>query len=144
MYKHHRKIIVLIFFISTLISYYLKLDYSKIVSQSITILSFFLVILTTSITNLISSNSLVDKLKKSSDKQIVSKSELGVYITYIKTAFYFEIANIVLNCLFIILKNTIQICIIKILSILGFSILSINFYIIFLIFKFLIERQLYN
>lgn len=141
-------ILLLITFLCFGISFIFKVDYSIIASDGITIISIILAIYMTSFSSLVSSE-LADKMSKTQDKQLLGKSELGVLKGYLNVAVKFGIVNIIIGCILLLMKNKLNANIAKnivynILSAAGISSLADNIFLIYVLFTFMINRQLWN
>ena len=149
MYRIHKFFIGSIFLLTFLGIYYFDLNYKTIASDGITVVSIVLAIYMTSFSSLISSD-LAEKMKNRHDKKIPRKSQLGVLRSYLNTAVAFGISNIVLSCLCLLLeryqKKTGKAFDIayKFLSSAGGATLAVNLFLMFLLYKFMVNRQMWN
>ena len=148
MYGTDKIILLLITLLCFSISFIFKVDYSIIASDGITIISIILAIYMTSFSSLVSSK-LADKMSKAQDKQLHGKSELGVLKGYLNVAVKFGIVNIIIGCILLLMKNKLNANIAKnivynILSAVGISSLADNIFLMYLLFTFMINRQLWN
>lgn len=148
MYGLHKTILVLVTLLCWGISFIFKVDYSIIASEGITIISIILAIYMTSFSSLVSSK-LADKMSKTQDKQLRGKSELGVLKGYLNVAVKFGIVNIVIGCILLLMKNKLKAninrnIVYNILSATGISNLADNIFLMYVLFIFMINRQLWN
>lgn len=144
MYKKHKTIYMLLQIFLFIASFLIKLDYSNLASGSFTIVSIILAIYMTLVANLVSSD-LAKRMQNKEDKKLKGKSQLGVLRTYLNVAVITGIINICIGCVILLypvnLKNAIHYVI---LSSLGFSTLGGNLMLMFLLYIFMVNRQLWN
>lgn len=136
--------IVIIFI--CILTYFFRIDYCKIASEGITVVSIVLAIYMTSFSNLLSSE-LADKMKKTQDKQIWEKSQMGVLRGYLNIAVGIGIINIILGIITLMLENNIDsqyIVFYECISSFGFGTLGANIYMMYLLYKFMVNRQMWN
>lgn len=146
MYKKDKIILMIISILCCVISFKLKIDYSIVASDGITIISIVLAIYMTSVSGLISSK-LVGEMSQKRDKQLVGKSQLGVLKSYLKNAVKLAIFNMVISGIILIVNNKLESntqknLVYYVLSALGVSSLADNIFLMYLIFEFMINRQL--
>ncbi len=155
MYRYHKIILFITFIIIFLLTYLLKCNFQDIASECISIISIAMAIYAICISSLISSP-LLEKLKLTLDKQIKHKTQLGVLKCYIQIAMIISILTIVFACISkltslkfenMILSKEILIEIFDKLNLLQFfsstcfALFALNFVFIWLIFIFIINRQ---
>lgn len=156
MYKNHKKILRVVFIIVFFISFMLKINFAIIASDCISIVSFALAIYTICISCLIGSP-LLENLRLMPDFHIKEKTQLGVIKCYIVNASYTSLATLIMAY---ISKLTFNISVfdgienefitsilyninwVQIFSSLCFSLFSLNFAFIIIIFIFIISKQL--
>lgn len=156
MYNEHKLKLIIDFAIIFFISFISNMNFSDLSSECIAIVSINLAIYTVCIGCLINSTLLI-KMKNSKDKKIGGKTELGVLKTYMELAMKNSIITIVLACVYKIRIFEIPKCIpmsdfitliiknqqfVRIFSSICFSFFSINFIFIWLIFIFIINKQM--
>ena len=100
----------------------------------------------TSFSGLVSSD-LAKKMQRKEDKIINGKSQLGVLKGYLNAAVGKGIINIVVSCISLILKDKMIEIVNKntvyyIVSAIGISTLAANLFLMFLLFLFMVNRQL--
>ncbi len=147
MYKEHKVVLFFISFCCGILSYIFKVDYSIIASEGITVVSIVLVIYMTSFSGLVSSK-LANKMYRKEDKRIIGKSQLGVLKNYLNAAVGICIVNITVGCITLILdsligemqKNNIY----YMISAFGTCTLAVNLLFMFLLFRFMVNRQLWD
>lgn len=155
MYRNHKRYLTLIFVLVFSITYYLKCDFKDIASDCISIISIALAIYAVCISNLIGSP-LLEKLKATVDNQITHKTQLGVIKKYIQNAMAISIVTIISSCIIKITSYTIDntifeakilyvifqgIEVYQIYSSSCFGLFSLNFGYLWIIFIFIINRQ---
>lgn len=148
MYKRHKVIIMLIMIICGATSICLKVDYAGIASEGITVVSIVLAIYMTSFSSLVSSD-LARKMQSKEDKIVNGKSQLGVLKNYLNMAVWIGIINIVVACVSLIIYSKTSEIVDKnawyyFVSACGCSTLGANLYLMFLLFRFMVNRQLWN
>ena len=102
----------------------------------------------TSFSGLVSSD-LAKKMQRKEDKIINGKSQLGVLKGYLNAAVGIGIINIVVSCISLILKDKMIEIVNKntvyyIVSAIGISTLAANLFLMFLLFRFMVNRQLWD
>lgn len=137
MYKKHKIIIFIAVFILFIIAFYYKIDASAFSSVNITLLSVNLITYIVSFSKLIPSE-MAEKMKRTEDTEIKGKSQLGVLRAYLHTAVVTGILNIILNCILLIYNNNNTFY--YILSAVAFSLLGLNLILMYLLYKFIINR----
>lgn len=141
MYKEHKLLLISIFVIVFFIALYFRIDYQRISSDVISIISVFMGIYAISISGLIGSE-LSKKMKKAQDNKCRTKTELGVLTNYFKYANIIAIMTIILSCITNIIEVNINYKVdIYIFYSVCTSLLSINFYFALLIIKFILDIQ---
>lgn len=148
MYKRHRVIFFVLMFLLVLLSLGLHIDYAEIASDGITVVSIVLAIYMTSFSGLISSE-LADKMQRKEDSELRGKSQLGVLRNYLNAAVCIGIINIVVACASLILASKVENVVNRglwydIISACGTATLGGNIYLMFLLFRFMVNRQLWN
>lgn len=141
MYKKHKIITLVAFVIVFIISYIMKLDYNQIATESITVVSIALAVYMASFSQLAASE-LAEEMKKTPDKRIIGKSELGVLESYLKLAIKFGLASIIIGCAYLLDFNIELEKSGNFVSSICLAVLSINFVFIWILFNFMINRQL--
>lgn len=148
MYKKHRVIWTLIMFLFGVISFLFCVDYADIASDGITVVSIILAIYMTSFSSLVSSE-LAKKMQRKEDSELIGKSQLGVLRSYLNAAVCIGIINIIISCVALILSSKMELVVNKgvayyIVSACGCATLAGNIYLMFLLFRFMVNRQLWN
>ena len=148
MYKKHRVMLVLVILLFGAISYLFSVDYADIASDGITVVSIILAIYMTSFSGLVSSD-LAKKMQRKEDSELAGKSQLGVLRSYLNAAVCIGIINIIISCVATILASKMELVVNKgvvyyILSACGCATLAGNIYLMFLFFRFMVNRQLWN
>lgn len=141
MYKKHRRLIVVIFIVVSMIGYLCEINYDLIASEVITIVSIALAVYIASFSQLASSQ-LANQMKNTSDKKIPGKSQLGVIAQYLKAALVFGLSSIVISCVCLVDIIPTALIIADVISSIALGVLSVNFVFIWLLFEFMINRQL--
>ena len=147
MYKKHKIVLGIIVICCGILSYVFKVEYSVIASDGITVVSIVLAIYMTSFSGLVSSD-LAKKMQRKEDKIINGKSQLGVLKGYLNAAVGIGII-IVVSCISLILKDKMIEIVNKntvyyIVSAIGISTLAANLFLMFLLFRFMVNRQLWD
>lgn len=148
MYKKHRVMLVLVILLFGAISYLFSVDYADIASDGITVVSIILAIYMTSFSGLVSSD-LAKKMQRKEDSELAGKSQLGVLRSYLNAAVCIGIIDITISCVATILASKMELVVNKgvvyyILSACGCATLAGNIYLMFLLFRFMVNRQLWN
>lgn len=148
MYKKHRVMLVLVMLILGVISYLFSVDYADIASDGITVVSIILAIYMTSFSGLVSSD-LAKKMQRKEDSELAGKSQLGVLRSYLNNAVFIGIINIIISCVALILASKMELvenkgALYYIVSACGCATLAGNIYLMFLLFRFMVNRQLWN
>ena len=148
MYKKHRVMLVLVILLFGAISYLFSVDYADIASDGITVVSIILASYMTSFSGLVSSD-LAKKMQRKEDSELAGKSQLGVLRSYLNAAVCIGIINIIISCVATILASKMELVVNKgvvyyILSACGCATLAGNIYLMFLLFRFMVNRQLWN
>lgn len=148
MYKKHRVMLVLVMLILGVISYWFSVDYADIASDGITVVSIVLAIYMTSFSGLVSSD-LAKKMQRKEDSELAGKSQLGVLRSYLNNAVFIGIINIIISCVALILASKMELvenkgAVYYIVSACGCATLAGNIYLMFLLFRFMVNRQLWN
>lgn len=144
MYFKDKIILFIVSCISLVSSWLWKFDYADIASDSMTIISIALAVYMTIFSSLMSSE-LADKMKKTKDNYFKEKTEMGVLQTYLKNAIYVGCINILLSCgVLIIESKKINQYIYLFISSIGITTLVCNIYFMYLMYKFMINRQLWG
>lgn len=148
MYKKHRVMLVLVILLFGAISYLFSVDYADIASDGITVVSIILAIYMTSFSGLVSSD-LAKKMQRKEDSELAGKSQLGVLRSYLNAAVCIGIINIIISCVATILASKMELVgnkgvVYYILSACGCATLAGNIYLMFLLFRFMVNRQLWN
>lgn len=148
MHKKHKIVLGIIVICCGILSYVFKVEYSVIASDGITVVSIVLAIYMTSFSGLVSSD-LAKKMQRKEDKIINGKSQLGVLKGYLNAAVGIGIINIVVSCISLILKDKMIEIVNKntvyyIVSAIGISTLAANLFLMFLLFRFMVNRQLWD
>jgi len=148
MYKRHRVGLMLVIIILGLVSFCFKVDYAVIASDGITVVSIILAIYMTSFSGLVSSE-LAKKMQRKEDAELTGKSQLGVLKNYLNAAVCIGIVNIVIACITLIVFSKMELvidkgCMYYLLSSCGSATLCGNIYLMFLLFRFMVNRQLWN
>lgn len=148
MYKKHKVMLALIMVCCGILSYVFKVRYSIIASDGITVISIVLAIYMTSFSGLVSSE-LAKKMQRKEDKILNGKSQLGVLKSYLNAAVGIGIINIVIACLSMILDDLMGAMVDKnigyyIVSAVGMGTLAANLFLMFLLFRFMVNRQLWD
>lgn len=141
MYKKHRTVIVMLFILISVVGYLCGIKYELIASEVITIISIALAVYIASFSQLASSQ-LAKEMKVTSDKIIPGKSQLGVIAQYLKAALVFGLLSIVIRCTCLMKVIPENLIVTDVLSAIALGILSVNFVFIWLLFEFMINRQL--
>lgn len=94
MYKKHKWSLLIIFVVSALASYFLKVNYSKIAGAAITVVSIALAVYIGAASCLLGSP-YAEKLRSIRDEEDKTKTSLGVLAQYLRTAGGFGIATII-------------------------------------------------
>lgn len=148
MYGKHKLIIGIIFISVGVLSYFFCIDYSWIATEGITVVSIMIAVYMTSFSSIVSSK-LGDILQRKVEKNSNCKSQLGILKEYLSFAVLAGIIDIILSCISIILsKETTNIIyqtkFYYLISAIGLATLGVNFFFLLLLFKFMINRQLWN
>jgi len=148
MYKKHSVILVLVMLILFVISYFFSVDYVDIASDGITVVSIILAIYMTSFSGLVSSD-LAKKMQRKEDSELTGKSQLGVLRSYLNYAVSIGTLNIITSCVSLILASKMELvenkgAVYYIISACGCATLAGNIYLMFLLFRFMVNRQLWN
>lgn len=148
MYKKHSVILALVMLILGVISYFFSVDYADIASDGITVVSIILAIYMTSFSGLVSSD-LAKKMQRKEDSELTGKSQLGVLRSYLNHAVFIGIINIIISCVVLILASKMEMienkgAVYYIVSACGCATLAGNIYLMFLLFRFMVNRQLWN
>ena len=135
MYKKHKIVLGIIVICCGILSYVFKVEYSVIASDGITVVSIVLAIYMTSFSGLVSSD-LAKKMQRKEDKIINAAVGIGII-------------NIVVSCISLILKDKMIEIVNKntvyyIVSAIGISTLAANLFLMFLLFRFMVNRQLWD
>lgn len=141
MYKEHKALMLVVLTTVFIASYVLKINYNLIATETITIISIALAVYMASFSQLAASK-LAEEMKKTPDKKIFGKSELGVLESYLKKAIIFGLISIVISCMYLLDINVDVSKYENIFSSIALSILSVNFIFIWLLFNFMVNRQL--
>ena len=100
----------------------------------------------TSFSSLISSE-LAEKMKNKEDEFIKGKSQLGVLRTYLNLAVASGILNIMLGCIVLLYKDILKEIyntIYYLLSSIVFSTFGLNLTLMYLLYNFMVNRQLWS
>ena len=148
MYKKHSVILTLIMLILGVISYYFSVDYADIASDGITVVLIILAIYMVSSSGLASSD-LAKKMQRKEDSELTGKSQLGVLRGYLNYTVFIGIINIIISCVAQILASKMELIDNKgamyyIISASGCATLAGNIYLMFLLSRFIANRQLWN
>ena len=149
MYKKDKWIIILIFILVSLISYFITFDLKQISGEAITIISIALAVYTASFSGLISSP-LLRLMRRKQDVILMNKTQLGVLESYLRFSINIGLICIIMCCLIKLFPNynidgnTSYIYSYRVFSAIGIGVLSINIYCIWLLSRFMINRQLRN
>lgn len=148
MYKKHSVILTLIMLILGVISYFFSVDYADIASDVITIVSIILAIYMISFSGL-GSSALAKKMQRKEDSELTGKSQLGVLRGYLNYAVFIGIINIIISYVALILASKMELvdnkgAVYYIISASGCATLSGNIYLMFLLSRFIVNRQLWN
>lgn len=148
MYKKHKIMLGIIVICCGILSYTFKVEYAIIASDGITVVSIVLAIYMTSFSGLVSSD-LAKKMQRKEDKILNGKSQLGVLKGYLNAAVGIGIINIVVSCISLILKDKMIETVNKntayyIVSAIGIGTLAANLFLMFLLFRFMVNRQLWD
>lgn len=148
MYKKHRVMLMLVMSFFGAISYLFSVDYVVIASDGITVVSIILAIYMTSFSSLVSSE-LAKKMQRKEDSELAGKSQLGVLRSYLNAAVCIGIINIIISCISMVLTSKMELVVNKgvvyyIVSACGCATFAGNIYLMFLLFRFMVNRQLWN
>lgn len=148
MYKKHRVFLALIIILCGAVSFAYKVDYAEIASEAITVVSIVLAIYMTSFSGLVSSE-LAKTMQRKEDKILTGKSQLGVLRSYLNVAVVTGILNIIVACISLIISSKMETTIEKgilyyIVSASGCSTLGANIFLMLLLYRFMVNRQLWN
>lgn len=148
MYKKHKVILALITICFGIMSYVFKVKYSIIASDGITVISIILAIYMTSFSGLVSSD-LAKRMQRKEDKILNGKSQLGVLKSYLNAAVGIGIINIIVACISLILDDKMSEIVNKnvayyIVSAVGTGTLAANIFLMYLLFRFMVNRQLWD
>lgn len=148
MYKKHSVILTLLMFIFGAISYLFSIDYADIASDGIVVVSIILAIYMTSFSGLVSSD-LAEKMQQKQDSELTGKSQLGVLRSYLNHAVFIGIINIIISCVVLILASKMKMIenkgdVYYIISACGCATLAGNIFLMFLLYLFMVNRQLWN
>ena len=148
MYKKHRVMLTLVMLFLGAISYLFSVDYAVIASDGITVVSIILAIYMTSFSSLVSSE-LAKKMQRKEDSELAGKSQLGVLRSYLNAAVCIGIINIIISCISMVLASKMELVVNKgvvyyIVSVCGCATLAGNICLMFLLFRFMVNRQLWN
>lgn len=148
MYKKHKVMLGLITICCGIISFMFKVSYSIIASDGITVISIVLAIYMTSFSGLVSSG-LAKKMQRKEDKILNGKSQLGVLKSYLNAAVGIGIINIFVGCITMILDDKMSGIVNKnivyyLISALGMGTLVANLFLMYLLFRFMVNRQLWD
>lgn len=146
MYRKHRWKLGCVIILICLLSYLLKLDYSTVASEGITVVSIVLAIYMTSFSNLIASD-LAEELKQIQDKEMKEKSQMGVLKGYLNIAVGTGIVNIVLGILVLTFEKKLGeewFWVYDLICSVGFASLGANIYMMYLLYKFMVNRQMWH
>lgn len=139
MYKKDKKIILCLIIIVMGVTYRLQWDFKDVASECISVVSIALAIYTICISSLIGSG-LLNSLKNSVDKNITYKTELGVLKSYLENAVVVSIVTIMFACISKVAyfeNNDIN----RLFSAFCFAVFTLNFMFIWLIFIFIMNKQ---
>lgn len=98
MYKSHKIIVVAIFLVTGLISWFAHIEFYNVVSNLLTITSIILGFYIAALASLFG-NEALKKMGQKQDKQIKSKTELGVLLSYYRKSIIVSFIVIVLAIL---------------------------------------------
>lgn len=99
MYKKHKRLITVLFVLIFILSLWLKADYSKIAEANISIMAIAIAVYTGA-TSVILGSPYATQMKAQPDKEIKTKTSLGVLASYLRTAGAFAIATIVVSTIY--------------------------------------------
>ncbi len=150
MEKRDRIYIILSGLITALCGYFFKLDYSSLAESGLTLSSIVFAVYIAAIIGLINTD-LSKKMKKTVAPKQQSKSQLGVLITYFKSAIFCSIATIFLSSLILLLNKQNEPISSQLLLHIQYatSLLGLVFYVENLTFfaiitRFILNRQIWN
>lgn len=148
MYKKHKVMLALITICCGIISFVFKVRYSIIASDGITVISIILAIYMTSFSGLVSSE-LAKRMQRKEDKILNGKSQLGVLKGYLNAAVGIGIINIIVACISLIAEDKMSGIVNKnvvyyIISAIGTGTLAANLFLMYLLFRFMVNRQLWD
>lgn len=140
MHKNHKIIICFVGFTIFIITFYFNLNFEKITSECVSIVSFSLAIYTICISNLIGSP-LLERLRSTEHNEDRNCTQLGILKKYILYALYTAVITLVLACVCKLdfITNAMAD---RIFQAICFSLFSLNFAFIIIIFGFIINKQL--
>ncbi len=137
MYKKHKVICLLTFVIVSFISYKYKLDPQNMASDILTITAIILGFYITALSTLFG-NKVIKNMAKKQDKQLRSKTELGVLLSYYKISIVISFATIITSIISILLCNKytcILMMINNIIASLMLGLVFVSLYLMFILLK---------
>lgn len=148
MYKLHKIIQIFVFIFISLLSFFIKIDYSSIASDSIEVVSIALAVYLAAYAGLQGDSNLAKSLRTKEDKKVKTKTQLGVFNSYIKTALLIGLSTIVISFTIIVIDKyfsldttiTIKTDWYYVLSSISFALFALNLVLICLIGRFIINR----
>lgn len=146
MEKHDYWAALVIGILSALISIFIKIDYSPLASSGLTLSSIVLAVYVAAIIGLVNTT-LSQKMQKTISNSHTDKTQMGVLTSYLKKAISLSIGTIIISSLFLLFKD----CgkgsyelIRRIMSVLGIVFYSENLLFLWMIIRFMLNRQIWN
>ena len=139
---------VLLTVLVSIVGYFLKIDYSKIASEGLTLASIVLAVYVSAMIGLINT----DLAKKMANTLSAPKSEytqLGQLTVYFKHASAYAVATIVISSIFLLVPElevgsaVFDVCL-RVLSVFGLVVYALNLMFMGLILRFMLNRQIWN
>lgn len=143
MYTRHKTALIFCVLICFTIAFAIDLDFSEIAGASITVASIAMGVYIATASALLGSP-FARKLKSQQDKNVSTKSSLGVLSNYFRIAGSFCVILIVFSCTYLIhfeipLSNSFIFFLSRFISAIAFSVFSVNILFLWLILLFLVN-----
>ena len=105
MYKEHKALLWIVFFIVAIITFIFDLHYSEIASDAINVVAIASAVYLAVYAGIQSSETLFNRLKNEPDRRLPGKSELGVINTYIKYSLTIGFITMIISIIVILLHT---------------------------------------
>lgn len=130
------------------LAFFLEIDYAKIASEGLTLSSIVLAVYVAAIAGLINTD-LAKKMAQTLSSPKSEYTQLGQLTTYFKYASGYAIATIIISSIVLLLpglqiEDVIANSIMRILSILGLVLYTLNLLFLGMILRFMLNRQIWN